>query len=76
MTIIDKETWPRREVYDFFAGMSHPFYSLTFPVDVTPLRDWCRKAGVSCCRGTTSWFPEPRPTVTVDRDSSPWAVRS
>ena len=47
MTIIDKETWPRREVYDFFAGMSHPFYSLTFPVDVTSLRDWCKRAGVS-----------------------------
>lgn len=42
MTIIDKETWPRREHYDFFAPMSDPFYTLTFPVDVTALRAWCR----------------------------------
>ena len=38
---------PGREVYDFFAGMSHPFYALTFPVDVTPLRAWCRERGLS-----------------------------
>ena len=42
MTIIDKETWPRRAHYDFFAPMSDPFYTLTFPVDVTPLRAWCK----------------------------------
>ena len=41
MQIVEKESWPRREVYEFFAGMSHPFYALTFPVDVTPLRAWC-----------------------------------
>ena len=42
MTVIDKETWPRRGHYDFFAPMSDPFYTLTFPVDVTALRAWCR----------------------------------
>ena len=42
MTIIDKETWPRRAHYDFFAPMSDPFYTLTFPVDVTALRAWCK----------------------------------
>ena len=42
MTIIDKETWPRRAHYDFFTPMSDPFYTLTFPVDVPPLRAWCR----------------------------------
>ena len=42
MTVIDKETWPRRAHYDFFAPMSDPFYTLTFPVDVTALRAWCR----------------------------------
>lgn len=46
MTIIPKADWPRREIYDFFAGMSHPFYTLTFPVDVTPLRAWCRREGM------------------------------
>ena len=42
MTVIDKETWPRREHYDFFVPMSDPFYTLTFPVDVTALRAWCK----------------------------------
>lgn len=45
--IIDKNTWPRREVYDFFAPMDWPFYSLTFPVDVTPLRHYAKKRGLS-----------------------------
>ena len=27
MTVIDKETWPRRAHYDFFAPMSDPFYT-------------------------------------------------
>lgn len=47
MKIIDKATWPRREVYDFFAPMSWPFYSLTFPVDVTPLRRYAKERGLS-----------------------------
>lgn len=47
MQIVEKESWPRREVYEFFAGMSHPFYALTFPVDVTPLRAWCKGQGLS-----------------------------
>lgn len=47
MKIIDKATWPRREVYDFFAHMSSPFYSITFPVDVTPLRRYAKERGLS-----------------------------
>lgn len=47
MKIIDKTTWPRREVYDFFAPMSWPFYSLTFPVDVTPLLRYTKEHGLS-----------------------------
>lgn len=46
MTVIDRETWPRRAHYEFFASMSHPFYSLTFPVDVTALRRACRERGL------------------------------
>ena len=42
MTIIDKETWPRRAHYDFFSPMTDPFYTLTCRVDVTPLRACCR----------------------------------
>lgn len=47
MTTIDKNAWPRRGHYEFFAPMSHPFYSLTFPVEVTGLRSFCRAHGLS-----------------------------
>lgn len=47
MQIVEKESWPRRAAYEFFAGMSHPFYALTFPVDVTPLRAWCKERRLS-----------------------------
>ena len=43
---IDMETWPRKEHYAFFAPMSHPFYSLTFPVDITGLRRRCKRDGL------------------------------
>lgn len=46
-TVIDKSTWPRRELYDFFAPMSHPFYSLTFPVDVTALKAYTKRDHIS-----------------------------
>ena len=46
MTVIDRATWPRREIYDFFAPMSDPFYALTFPVDVTALRRVCKSRGL------------------------------
>ena len=46
MTVIDKSAWLRREIYDFFAPMSDPFYTLTFPVDVTALRARCRAGGL------------------------------
>lgn len=47
MRHIQKETWPRRELYDFFSPMSHPFYTLTFPVDVTALRRYTKERGLS-----------------------------
>lgn len=47
MEIIDRKSWPREEHYRFFAPMSYPFYSLTFPVDVTALRRHAKERGVS-----------------------------
>lgn len=47
MTVIDRAAWPREEHYRFFASMSHPFYSLTFPVDVTALRSYVRREDLS-----------------------------
>ena len=29
------DTWPRREAYTFFSGLSDPFYSVTVTADVT-----------------------------------------
>lgn len=47
MEIIERATWKREEHYRFFAPMSHPFYSLTFPVDVTTLRQYVKGRGLS-----------------------------
>lgn len=47
MTVIDRATWPREGHYRFFAPMSHPFYSLTFPVDVTALRRYVKENHLS-----------------------------
>lgn len=47
MTVIDRATWPREGHYRFFAPMSHPFYALTFPVDVTALRGYVKAHGLS-----------------------------
>lgn len=37
MRSVDLSQWPRREVFEFFSGMNNPFYTVTFPVDVTNL---------------------------------------
>ena len=47
MKRIDMEQWPRRGHYNFFAPMSDPFYTLSFPVDVTALRTYCKAEGLS-----------------------------
>ena len=47
MTVIDRSTWPREEHYRFFAPMSWPFYSLTFPVDVTVLHRYAKENRLS-----------------------------
>lgn len=47
MRRIDKQSWPRRDHYDFFAPMSDPFYTLSFPVEVTALRNCCKARGLS-----------------------------
>ena len=46
-TVIDYESWPRRGHYEFFRPMSNPFYSLTFPLDVTALRRHTKARGLS-----------------------------
>lgn len=45
--IIDKASWPRRELFDFFSAMSQPFYSLTFKQDVTRLYQFTKERRLS-----------------------------
>ena len=47
MTVIDRNTWPREGRYRFFAPMSRPFCSPTFPVDVTAPRSCTNARGLS-----------------------------
>lgn len=47
MKIIDQATWDRAEVFRFFSGISQPFYSLTFRVDVTKLYRYTKARGLS-----------------------------
>ena len=44
---IDMNTWPRKEIYDFFSPISNPFYSVTFTLDVTNLYRYVRERGLS-----------------------------
>lgn len=47
MQKIDLNTWPRRELYEFFSASSNPFYSVTFAVDVTELHRFTKANGLS-----------------------------
>lgn len=44
---VDLAAWPRAEMFRFFSGMSDPFYSVTFTVDVTRLLAYTRRHGLS-----------------------------
>ena len=39
--------WPRHEVFSFFSGMSDPFFSVTFTVDVTKVKAFSKRSGLS-----------------------------
>ena len=41
------ERWERKELFDFFSGVSDPFYSVSFRLDVTRLYDYCHERGLS-----------------------------
>ena len=47
MKKIDMKSWERRELYEFFSGMSWPFYSVTFQVDVTEVYQYAKREGLS-----------------------------
>ena len=45
--IVDRATWPRRELFEFFSPMSQPFYSVTFKQDVTRLYQFAKEQRLS-----------------------------
>ena len=47
MRELDLQTWPRRAVYELFSGCDWPFYQISFPLDVTRLRAYTKKEGLS-----------------------------
>lgn len=47
MRKIDPNTWPRRDIFDFFSKISNPFYSVTFNVDVTEAHAYAKRRGLS-----------------------------
>ena len=47
MKKIDMKTWDRKEVYDFFSRVSHPFYMVSFITDVTELKAFTKRHGCS-----------------------------
>lgn len=47
MKMIDYEKWERKEVYEFFSGLSDPFYMVSFKIDVTVLHEYAKEHGLS-----------------------------
>ena len=47
---IDLKTWPRRDAYELFSRGYLPYFSVTTPLDVTELRRFTKKEGLSFYR--------------------------
>ena len=47
MQKIEMAAWPRAELFQFFSGVSQPFYSVSFRVDVTNLHAYAKAHGIS-----------------------------
>lgn len=47
MKPVEMNTWPRRDLYAYLSGVSHPFYSVTFEQDVTELYEYVHARGLS-----------------------------
>ena len=51
MKRFDKDTWERKEIFEFFSGLSDPFYMVSFRLDVTDLYDCTKEKGLSFYMG-------------------------
>ena len=47
MEKVDRTHWERAELFEFFSAVSHPFYSVTFRVDVTNLYRYVKERHLS-----------------------------
>ena len=47
MKKVDMSRWERAELFEFFSAVSHPFYSVTFRVDVTNLYRYVKERHLS-----------------------------
>lgn len=47
MKPIDMNTWSRKPMFDHYSTMNHPFFSVTFRFDVTPLYRYTKANGLS-----------------------------
>ena len=47
MKSVDIAAWDRKEIYDLFSACDHPFYSVSFELDVTNLYAHTHESGLS-----------------------------
>lgn len=45
--ILNRNTWNRKEHFDFFNSFEEPYFGLTFDVDVTTARRFCKENSLS-----------------------------
>lgn len=55
MREIDLSIWQRRQIFELFSGCDWPFYALSFPLDVTRLKAYTKREGLSFYY-TLSWL--------------------
>lgn len=70
---VDLETWPRRELFTFFGGVSNPYYMVTFRQDVTKLYHYVKAHQLSfyytliyCCTRALNRVEAFRYTIRGD----------
>lgn len=70
---VDLETWPRRELFTFFGGVSNPYYMVTFRQDVTKLYHYVKAHQLSfyytliyCCTRALNQVEAFRYTIRGD----------
>lgn len=47
MKHVSLENWSRKDIFQYFSGLSNPFYSITFKTDVTELCQYVKANGLS-----------------------------